>query len=45
MSKGMNNMDKKSDEHFIITQSTIEANKQEMKTNKQDSDKKMMNLT
>ena len=37
-------MDNKYDEKFIIMQATIESNKQEMKTNKQDSDKKMINL-
>ena len=31
-------MDKKSDENFIIMQATIETKKQEMKTNKQESD-------
>ena len=38
-------MDNKSDEQFIILQSTIESNKQDMKSNKQESDEKMMNLT
>ena len=35
----------KSDEQFIITESAIEANNQEIKANKQDSDEKMMELT
>ena len=35
MPKGINNMDNKSDEQFIIMQATIEANKKEMKSNKQ----------
>ena len=35
----------KYDENFIIMLATIEANKQYMKTNKQDSDEKMMKLT
>ena len=38
-------MDKKSDEQFIIMQVEIEAKKQEMKSNKKDSDEKMMKLT
>ena len=38
-------MDNKSDEQFIIMQAAIEANKQQMKNNKQDSDEKMMKLT
>ena len=33
-------MDNKSDEHFIIMPYAIEANNQEMKSNKQDSDEK-----
>ena len=45
MPKLSNKMDNKSDEKFIITQAAIEANKKEMKYNKQDSDKKMMNPT
>ena len=35
-------MGNKSDEQFVIMQAAIEANKQEMKANNQDSDKKMM---
>ena len=38
-------MDNKSDEQFIIMKVTIEANKQDIKDNKQDSDEKMMKLT
>ena len=38
-------MDTKSDGQFIIMQGKIEANKQDMKSNKKDSDKKMMKLT
>ena len=38
-------MDNKSDEQFIIMQATIETNKQDMRSNKQESDKKMMNTT
>ena len=45
MPKLSNNMDNKADEQLIITQSTIEANMQEMKSNKQDSDDKMMKVT
>ena len=37
-------MDNNYDENFIIMKATIEANKQEMKSNKQDYDYKMMNL-
>ena len=44
MPKGSNNMDNNSDEQFIIMQSTIESNKQEMKANKQHSDEKMVKL-
>ena len=32
------------DEQFIIMQATIKDNKQEMKSNKQDSDEKIMKL-
>ena len=38
-------MDNKYDEQFIIMKSAIEFNKQEMKSNRQDSDNKMMKLT
>ena len=38
-------MDNEPDEQFIITQSTTEVNKQDMKVNKQDADDKMTNLT
>ena len=38
-------MDKNSYEQLIITQDTIEANKQYMKSNKQDSDDKMIKAT
>ena len=46
-------MDDNSDEHFIVMQSAIESNKQYMigsnkqymKSNKQESDEKMMNLS
>ena len=38
-------MDNKSDEQFLLVQDSIEANKQEMKSNKQYSDDKMMNVT
>ena len=38
-------MDNNYDEHLIIMQSAIESNKQEMKTNKQYSDEKIINLT
>ena len=44
MPKGRKNMDNKSDEHFIIMQAKIEANKQKIKSNKQYSDEKMMKL-
>ena len=38
-------MDNKSDEQFIIMQAIIEANKQEMKSNKKDPNEKIMKLT
>ena len=38
-------MDNKYNEHFIITQATIESNKKYMKANKQDSNCKTMNVT
>ena len=38
-------MDNKYDEQFIITQDTIEANKQEMRSNKKDSDEKITRFT
>ena len=38
-------MDNKYGENSIIVQATIEANKQEMRANKQDYHEKMMNLT
>ena len=38
-------MDNKSDEQFIITKASIEANKQEIKANKQGYDEKMIKLT
>ena len=38
-------MDKNSDEQFIIMQAAIEANNQEMKSNKKDSNEKIMKLT
>ena len=38
-------MDKKYDEQFIITQASIETNKQNMRANKQDYDEKMIKLT
>ena len=48
MPKGTNNMEKNSDEYFIIMQAAIENNKQDIKAdikaNKQDSDEKMMQL-
>ena len=43
--KGSNKMDSNSDEHFIIVQAAIEADNQETKSNKQDSNEKMMKLT
>ena len=45
MPKGVNNMDNKSDEKFIIMKYTIESKNQEMKANKKDSYEKMINLT
>ena len=39
--KVSNKTEKNYDEQFIIMKSSIEANKQEMKPNKQDSDEKM----
>ena len=42
---GYNTIDNNPDEQFIIMQSTIESNKQEMKSNKQESDEKTINLT
>ena len=44
MSKGSNKIYNNYDEQFMIMQSEIEANKQEMKSKKQDSDEKMMKL-
>ena len=44
-SKEGKNMDNRSDEQFIIMKNTIEANKQKTKSNKQDSDEKIMKLT
>ena len=38
-------MDNNSDEQFIIVHAVIEANKQGLKSNKQDSDGKIMNIT
>ena len=38
-------MQNKSDEKLIIMQAAIENNKQDMKVNKQDSDKKMTKLS
>ena len=43
--KGSKNMDNKSDELFIIMQYSIEAKKQDMRDNKQDSDEKMKKFT
>ena len=49
MPKGTNKMEKTSDEQFIIMKAAIENNKQEMKddmkSNKQDSDEKMILFT
>ena len=45
MTNVSNNMEKKSDEQFIIMQTIIEANKQEMISNKQDSNEKMTKFT
>ena len=38
-------MDNNSDEQFIVTKYTIEVNKKEMKSNRQDSDDKIMKVT
>ena len=38
-------MENKSDEQFIIMQAAIEDNKQETKSNKKDSDEKIMQFT
>ena len=38
-------MDNRSDEQFIFVQARIESNKKEMKSNKQDSDEKIMKVT
>ena len=43
--KKINNIYNRSSEQSIIVQATIEANKKEIKSNKQDSDDKMMKLT
>ena len=40
-----NNMDNKYDQQFIITQAKIESKNQDIKSNKQDSDEKIVNLT
>ena len=45
MPKGSNNMDNKSDKHLIVIKYTIEANKKEMKSNRQNSGDKMMKVT
>ena len=45
MPKGSNKMDKNFDEQFIIIKAAIDSNKQEMKSNKKDSDDKMMKIT
>ena len=45
MPKIGNTIDNKYVEQFIIMKSSIEENKQEMKSNNQDSDEKMINLT
>ena len=45
MSKGGNNMYTKSDEHFLATKSTIEANKQEADKNQVKNDEKLTILT
>ena len=45
MPKGRNKINKNSNEQFIVMQYSIEANKQDIKSNKKDSDKKMMKLT
>ena len=44
MPKGINKMENRSDEHFIIMQAANEVNKQDMKANKKDSDDKMTNI-
>ena len=38
-------IEKKSDEHLVIMKYAIEANKQDMRANKQDSDHKMTKST
>ena len=43
--KVTNKMENRSDEKFIIMQATIESNKQEMRSNKQDYDEKMTQFT
>ena len=45
MPKGSNKMDKKSNEQFIIIKAAIDSNKQEMKSNKKDSDDKITKLS
>ena len=45
MPKRSNTIDNKCVEQFIIMRSSIEENKQEMKSNNQESDEKMINLT
>ena len=45
MPKVSNKMDKNPDEQFIIIKAAIDSNKQEMKSNKKDSDEKMMKIT
>ena len=45
MPKGINNMENKYEKRFIIMKYAIESNKQEMKSNKQDSDEKMTQFT
>ena len=41
MQKRINNIESKYDEQSIIMQAAIEANTQDMRANKHDSDKKM----
>ena len=45
MPKGSNNMDTKSDEHFLVIKATIKTNKQEADKSHKSNDEKLMILT
>ena len=45
MKKGVNNMDKKSDENFLIIQPTIESNREENDEKQMKTDEKITEIT